>query len=229
MKYICSICGYVYDETAAGTPFDELPDSWVCPLCGAAKTLFEPEKPVSSGFGQAAAPAAEKPGTAPVVRDLSHSTDDLHQLSAGELSALCSNLARGCEKQYKEEEAGLFREIAGYFASVTPDEPEADLSRLVSLFENDLTRGYPAVRGAAEAAGDRGTQRVCVWGQKVTVILNSLVQRYQKEGAAFLRDTQIWVCSVCGFVYVGDNPPELCPVCKVPAWKFDKTEGRHSA
>ena len=44
MKYICSICGYVYDETAEGTAFAALPDSWVCPLCRAAKDLFRPEK-----------------------------------------------------------------------------------------------------------------------------------------------------------------------------------------
>ena len=29
-----------------------------------------------------------------------------------------------------------------------------------------------------------------------------------------------------GFVYIGDEAPELCPVCKVPAWKFEKIEGR---
>ena len=29
-----------------------------------------------------------------------------------------------------------------------------------------------------------------------------------------------------GFVYVGDAAPELCPVCKVPSWKFEKAEGR---
>ena len=34
------------------------------------------------------------------------------------------------------------------------------------------------------------------------------------------------VCTVCGFVYVGDVAPELCPVCKVPSWKFEKVEGR---
>ena len=44
-----------------------------------------------------------------------------------------------------------------------------------------------------------------------------------------LRDTDIWVCSVCGFAYVGKEPPRLCPVCKVPAWKFEKIEGRVSA
>ena len=46
---------------------------------------------------------------------------------------------------------------------------------------------------------------------------------------AFLAGTQVWVCSVCGFVYIGGTPPAICPVCKVPAWKFDKIEGRRPA
>lgn len=33
-----------------------------------------------------------------------------------------------------------------------------------------------------------------------------------------------WVCSVCGYVYEGDNPPEACPVCKAPAEKFKKQD-----
>lgn len=46
-KYRCSVCGYVYDEAAGGgpndeaaLPFDELPDGWRCPVCGAAKGMF---------------------------------------------------------------------------------------------------------------------------------------------------------------------------------------------
>ncbi|KJS31049.1 MAG: rubredoxin [Desulfatitalea sp. BRH_c12] len=47
-KYECP-CGYVYDPAegdaerniAIGTPFSELPDDWVCPLCGAEKEYFE--------------------------------------------------------------------------------------------------------------------------------------------------------------------------------------------
>ena len=31
-----------------------------------------------------------------------------------------------------------------------------------------------------------------------------------------------WVCSVCGYVYEGENAPEVCPVCKAPADKFIK-------
>ena len=33
-----------------------------------------------------------------------------------------------------------------------------------------------------------------------------------------------WVCTVCGYVYEGENPPEFCPVCKVPASKFKLQE-----
>ena len=39
-------------------------------------------------------------------------------------------------------------------------------------------------------------------------------------------NTSIWVCSVCGFIYLGENAPDICPVCKVPDWKFEKIEGR---
>ena len=49
-KYVCGICGYVYDPAkgdpgngvAAGTPFDQVPESWCCPECGVAKDQFEP-------------------------------------------------------------------------------------------------------------------------------------------------------------------------------------------
>ena len=34
-----------------------------------------------------------------------------------------------------------------------------------------------------------------------------------------------WVCSVCGYVHEGDQPPEQCPVCKAPAEKFKKQDG----
>ncbi len=47
-KYQCEVCGWIYDPEigdpehgiSAGTPFDELPDDWTCPLCGASKAQF---------------------------------------------------------------------------------------------------------------------------------------------------------------------------------------------
>ena len=41
MKYRCIACGYIYDEDAEGTKFEELPEDWTCPLCGVGKDMFE--------------------------------------------------------------------------------------------------------------------------------------------------------------------------------------------
>lgn len=48
-KYQCTVCGYIYDPELGdadggikpGTPFEEIPDDWVCPVCGASKDQFE--------------------------------------------------------------------------------------------------------------------------------------------------------------------------------------------
>lgn len=48
-KFVCTVCGYIYDPEvgdpdsgiAPGTPFDDLPEDWVCPVCGADKSMFE--------------------------------------------------------------------------------------------------------------------------------------------------------------------------------------------
>lgn len=40
-KYVCELCGYVYDEEEEGTKFEDLPEDWVCPLCGATKEMFK--------------------------------------------------------------------------------------------------------------------------------------------------------------------------------------------
>lgn len=47
-KYVCNLCGYVYDPAEGdsyanippGTSFEDLPDDWICPLCGASKSEF---------------------------------------------------------------------------------------------------------------------------------------------------------------------------------------------
>ena len=52
-----------------------------------------------------------------------------------------------------------------------------------------------------------------------------VLEQYLRQGESFLEGTPVWVCGVCGFLYVGQEPPALCPVCKVPAWKFEKVEG----
>ena len=51
-KYVCDVCGYIYDPEKGdpegginpGTSFEDLPDDWVCPECGAGKDEFSPEE-----------------------------------------------------------------------------------------------------------------------------------------------------------------------------------------
>ena len=40
MKFECTVCGYIYDEAVEGTKFEDLPEDWVCPLCGVGKDMF---------------------------------------------------------------------------------------------------------------------------------------------------------------------------------------------
>ncbi len=44
MKYICDVCGYVYDEEAEGTKWEDLPEDFACPLCGVGKDQFSKEE-----------------------------------------------------------------------------------------------------------------------------------------------------------------------------------------
>jgi rubredoxin len=47
-KYVCNVCGYIYDPSEGdsgsgvkpGTAWDDVPEDWVCPLCGAGKSEF---------------------------------------------------------------------------------------------------------------------------------------------------------------------------------------------
>ena len=51
-RYVCTICGYVYDpehgdpdnDVDAGTKWEDVPDDWECPVCGASKDDFEKEE-----------------------------------------------------------------------------------------------------------------------------------------------------------------------------------------
>lgn len=215
-KFKCSICGFIYDEAtglpekgiAPGTKWEDIPHDFVCPWCGAAKTMFEELKEYSS----VVAPAT--------VED--EDFENVRELTAGELSALCSNLAKGCEKQRLTEETDLFYQLADYYKSKVASQSEKGFDAAAKLLNADLSEGYSKANAAAAAKGDRGALRALVWSEKVSRMVNSLLDRYAKEGDAMLENTKIYVCDICGFVYVGNDLPEICPVCKVPNYKISQ-------
>jgi rubredoxin len=55
-RYVCSVCGYVHDDDKEEGRWDELPADWGCPVCGAAKSAFQPAdggSPATEGSGGA--------------------------------------------------------------------------------------------------------------------------------------------------------------------------------
>ncbi len=207
-KWKCSICGYIHDEASDG-PFAALPQGWVCPWCKAEKSAFAQE------------------GTAPIpaAADRSALEGAEAELSPLALSALCSNLAKGCEKQYLPEEAAQFTKLADYFKGQEPAPDHGSMADLLTLVEQDLAETAPLVAEIAGEHGDRGALRAYTWCVKVSTLLQSLLERYQEVGDAMLADTGVYVCTICGFIYVGAELPALCPVCKVPNYKFEEIKG----
>lgn len=214
-KYTCTICGFVYGETAGypeggiapGTKWEDIPEDWICPLCGATKVDFQ----------------EQKSGKLPVEQELPADAlafGEMRELSLGELSALCSNLSKGCSKQYRTEEADLFNRLAEYYESKIEPVDNTKLADLLALIQQDLNSGYSKANKIAVHETDRGAQRALAWGEKVTRALNSLLARYETKREALLEHTNIYVCDICGFVYIGDEAPDICPVCKVPKMKL---------
>ena len=212
-QYVCSICGYVYDEAMETMKWEDVPEDWLCPLCSAAKSEF---------YKQGESNDNE---TSKVVSIIEVS-DDMKELSPLEMSALCTNLARGCEKQYKPEESALFTELAQYFKSASAPAEDPSFDKLLKLIESDLNEDLPNANAIASDKKDRGALRALTWTEKVTRMLNSILARYEKEGESMLNNTGVYLCTICGFIYIGDSLPDVCPVCKVPNWKFDEVEGR---
>lgn len=146
--------------------------------------------------------------------------DAMRELSAQELGALCSNLQKACSKQLKSEEAALFGRLAAFYDKKQADLSTSSYQMLLDRINEDLSQAYAQANEQASNAADRGALRALVRGEKVSKLLKSLLVRYEKQKQGLLENTSVWVCEICGFVYVGERPPEICPICKVPGFKI---------
>jgi len=147
----------------------------------------------------------------------------MQELSVGEMSALCTNLAKGCDKQYRIEEADLFNQLAEYYKSKRTIDNKSQLEDIESLIQQDLTE-YPKANLIVAEASDRGALRSLVWGEKVTKMVKVILNNYKLRQNTLLEDTKVYVCEICGFIYIGDHLPDICPVCKVPKNKIKEVK-----
>ena len=214
-KYKCTICGYIHDE-ATGAKWETLPVDFVCPMCRAPKPLFVLLGETAAVNNRSVqSPSAE-----------SDHVKNHKELSAEEMSAICSSLAKGCEKQRLIPEMEAFYKISDYYKSKTGAQNGKTLKDAEELLDSDLTAEHPRANIIANANSDRGALRSLVWSEKTGAMMKSLLDRFEKEGTAMLENTKIFVCDICGFIYLGDKLPEICPVCKVPNYKIIQVERR---
>ena len=200
-KYECTICGYIYDDAQESVKFEELPDDWTCPICGAPKSVFKEIK-------------EEKPSE---IKEIDEE-EDLKEMSNSEIAYICSNLAKACEKQYLEEEQKLFTELYNHYLNKEKD-LEGTLENVKEKVNNDLEEFDKAFQ-IADKYQDRGAKRVLTWASKATNMMNVIINNYKEKGIDYIKNTKIWVCDICGFIYIGDVPPTVCPICKVPSFKI---------
>lgn len=85
MKYKCEMCGEVYDEERRGVKFADLPESWVCPICGVPKAMFKPmEEPKIEKAEEkiAAVKAPDLTRSGIVNAELEMATEYIHKIAS---------------------------------------------------------------------------------------------------------------------------------------------------
>lgn len=210
----CSVCGFVFDEKKGladqgiepNTKWEDVPETFTCPLCGVEKSLFT---------------AVVDTGSLPVAQPATEPQEVANQhWSTGQSAAIFANLAKGCEKQQLMEEKALFEELSLYFSERSAVSANIEPHELSESLKDDLAALYPQAFAVAEQESDRGALRALTWSEKVSKITANLLDRYQKQGPSLLENTGLYVCDICGFIYLGDKLPEVCPICKVPNFKL---------
>ncbi len=80
----------------------------------------------------------------------------------GELTVICTNLRKACEKQLRSEEAALFGNLATYFSGKTESPGQATLQEIGAVIDEELATLYPQANEQAEAPGiGERSERCC--------------------------------------------------------------------
>ncbi|MCL2529254.1 MAG: twin-arginine translocation signal domain-containing protein [Coriobacteriia bacterium] len=144
----------------------------------------------------------------------------LQALSPGGVSAICTNLAKACEKQRLLDEKTAFETIAEFYDTKMVSGANKSLDNMRSMLNEDLSAWLPEAQAAAELYADRGAKRSLVWNEKASNEMRTLLNHYASVGDSMLEDKNIYVCGVCGYIHIDQDAPDVCPICKVPKFKI---------
>lgn len=138
------------------------------------------------------------------------------------LSIIFSNLSKAGEKQQDPISAEAYSKLADQYLETASGKD--DFCVLKEHIAASLTEEYPSLQKQAEEVGDRGVLRALKWGQKVTTLQKSLIDRFLSKGESLMDGKDLYVCEACGFIFLGAGVPDICPVCKAPASRFSKVK-----
>ena len=159
----------------------------------------------------------------------------LEEAFAGESMAHMKYMifAEQAEKEGKKNIARLFRAIA-YAEFVHAKNHARNLGYIGGTEDNlkvaiegesfEVEDMYPAYLQLARYFGEKGAENsfhFAIEAEKIHAKMYGEAREKLKEGGD-MEEKSIYICPVCGYTYMGDEPPERCPVCGVSADKFVK-------
>ena len=228
MKYICQVCGYIYDEEKEGIPFDKLPDDWTCPCCHQPKSEFKPL--VEEGDKDMA-------NTNPYAG--TQTEKNLETAFAGESQARnkYTYFASVAKKEGYEQIAALFLKTADnekehakmWFKELKGiGDTKANLAAAADGENYEWTDMY---EGFAKTAEEEGFKELAAKFRMVGEIEKHHEERYRallknvETAKVFEKsEVKVWECRNCGHIVVGTKAPEVCPVCNHPQSYFEVHE-----
>ncbi len=106
-----------------------------------------------------------------------------------------------------------------------PGNTSKNLELAIMGEEFEINEMYPAYIEVAKLQGDRAAELSFRWAleaEKIHAKLFREAKKYVDQGKDWPLDGYIWICPVCGFTYVGREPPEKCPICGALGRTFKK-------
>lgn len=104
-----------------------------------------------------------------------------------------------------------------------PGSTSKNLELAIKGEEYEVNEMYPAYIEVASFQGERGAERSFRWAleaEKIHAQLYREAKSYVDGKQDWPLSGKVWICSTCGHTYVGEEPPEKCPICGVSREKY---------
>ena len=238
-KYRCDTCGFEIET-------DNLPDDYICPVCGRPRSAFvvveetaAPEAASNSdNTGKSGSLLLIQPGEKEMAELKGSKTEaNLQAAFAGESQARnkYTYFASQAKKEGYEQIAAIFLETAEnekehakiWFKCLHDNKIPTTAENLLAAAEGENFEWTDMYDKFAKEAREEGFTRIAALFEMVGAIEKHHEERYRKllanvnDKVVFSREGDaIWECRNCGHIVIGKEPPAVCPVCAHPQAYF---------